>query len=332
MKRTREESVLLVNTDDKFDDDSHQNRRLKPEPTPNTISSQPAQDLTLTLTEKPQPLPPGKDEILSSLRLRRIVRENHGSCINQCVFFPSTNTLASEQDAGTASNVLATIGGPQANFYDNEHCGDHLDIMSHFVVNGVGYCKDAEELPTETPELLTCCWLHVDQDAVLAAAGTDTDIHILSVTRSEEIARLKGHTDRILDLQPHPTDVNLLLSVSDDGNVKLWHVRAKKCLCVYFVKATAAAFHPNGMSFLTSSSKGVVVDWEIPEDLLHLSQNEAVAAPVEHIDEGQQVLWSDQLHGNNYIDCIRYVDEKVLSKSVNGKVVFWDPISAEVGI
>jgi len=30
-------------------------------------------------------------------------------------------------------NMVATIGGTQLNVYDNEHGGDHLDLVSHYV-------------------------------------------------------------------------------------------------------------------------------------------------------------------------------------------------------
>lgn len=61
------------------------------------------------------------------------------------------------------------------------------------------------------------------------------------------------------------------------------------------------AFHPNGMSFVTSNAKGVIVDWEIPEDILDLSTADAMTAPLEHINEGQQISWGNKLHGNNHI-------------------------------
>jgi len=42
--------------------------------------------------------------------------------------------------------------------------------------------------------MLTCCWVHQPQDAILATAGTDKLIHILSLARSKELVRLGGHT------------------------------------------------------------------------------------------------------------------------------------------
>lgn len=79
------------------------------------------------------------------MRLRRIVKENHGSDINQVIMFPSRRTVSKEdgdiqEDLNVeATNLVATVGSAQANIYDNEHCGDHLDIMSHFVIDGQGY-------------------------------------------------------------------------------------------------------------------------------------------------------------------------------------------------
>ncbi|KAJ1676527.1 hypothetical protein EV182_008024, partial [Spiromyces aspiralis] len=116
--------------------------------------------------------------IFQNLRLRRIVRENHLSDINEIALFfyrPSEqrdvsgtsvpnkdsfncsgqNTVDPDQithgmgglsayertfdkrggvkrESDDKSNLLATVGQFQANIYDNEHCGDHLDIMSHY--------------------------------------------------------------------------------------------------------------------------------------------------------------------------------------------------------
>ena len=56
------------------------------------------------------------------LNLKRIVRENHGTPIYQAQLF---------------TNVLATVSPQQVNIYDNEHCGNHLDIMCTFVPQDV---------------------------------------------------------------------------------------------------------------------------------------------------------------------------------------------------
>ncbi|KAI9090507.1 WD40-repeat-containing domain protein [Phlyctochytrium arcticum] len=234
---------------------------------------------------------------MSSLRLRRIVRENHGGTINQCAFYRGHGTgIAPDFHP---QNLLVTVGAAQVNIYDNAHCGDHLDIMSHYVVDGRGYFADAPEGPA--PELLTCCWIHQPEDAVVATAGSDNLIRLISLARSEEICILEGHSGPILDIKVHPLDSNLLLSVSTDGTVRLWHLEAQKCLYTYQVMATTVAFHPNGLSFLTANAKGVIVDWEIPDEVIDMSEEQARGYATESIETGQMVTWADKLHGNHDI-------------------------------
>ncbi|KAI8908155.1 WD40-repeat-containing domain protein [Powellomyces hirtus] len=211
-----------------------------------------------------------KEDAFRTFRLRRIVRENHGGSINSCSFF----NVRKDRNAGDASNIMATVGAAQVNFYDNEHCGDHLDIMSHFVVGGSGYPKGETERPTE--ELKTAAWMTSEDDLVLAVAGSAGNIHLLSLTQSKELSCWEAHPEGISHLEAHPSDPNLLLSVGSGYRVRLWHVDTKKPLCEYHVKAASAAFHPNGRSFLTTGIKGLVHDWEVPEEYIGMSDDEAL--------------------------------------------------------
>lgn len=84
-----------------------------------------------------------------SMFLRRLVKENHGEPIYQCGFAPKPPgakvmahvlRLYSELNYGQdcdhgdldSSNIFCTVGGQQLNTYDSMHCGDHLDLVSHF--------------------------------------------------------------------------------------------------------------------------------------------------------------------------------------------------------
>ncbi|KAJ3155976.1 hypothetical protein HDU89_005539 [Geranomyces variabilis] len=229
-----------------------------------------------------------KDDFFHSFRLRRIVRENHGAAIHACAFFPrrEKDVPRREDDGG---NILATAGGLQVNFYDNEHCGDHLDIMSHFVVDGYGYAPGVED-PQD--ELKTLAWVPSDSDAVLAAGGSGGVIHVLSLTRSQELVRWNAHEGGITHLETHPLDGNLLLSVGKDARVRLWNLGAKRALCEYHVKAVvSAAFHPSGLTFFTSTSKGVVVQWEVPEDFIGMSDTDACRTKTRIFgEEGEALL------------------------------------------
>eukprot|EP00842_Homolaphlyctis_polyrhiza_P006845 jgi/Hompol1/74/HPOL_004284-RA len=162
-------------------------------------------DAIVSEPQLPQVEPEDAGPIFKRMALRRIIKENHGADINQCAFFIHPLRSARPDAVGHAApalgeNVLATVGGAQASFYDNEHCGDHLDIMSQFTIEDDPTCTDtipkADQQSETSNEMLTCCWLRFPQDAVLAAAGRDKKIHILSIANSAELMILEGHTVR----------------------------------------------------------------------------------------------------------------------------------------
>ncbi|CAG8586761.1 13670_t:CDS:2, partial [Dentiscutata heterogama] len=208
-----------------------------------------------------------EEQFFKNFRLRRIVKENHGHVINQLAFFFNlTNYEAPvgleykkifnklghvERNIHDSSNILAS-----ANIYDNEHCGDHLDIVSNFAVS-------SENIDLASGELLTCCWLHRDEDALLAIAGNARIIYIISLALSLTLKTLRGHTAR-------------------DATVRLWHVDRGTCLYVFETRASVIYWHPSGQSFLTGNYIGEIRIWETPnlinpsEDTLHLFEDDLI--------------------------------------------------------
>ncbi|KAF9902720.1 hypothetical protein EC991_004607 [Linnemannia zychae] len=329
LKRERDDSGAISSEEDFFTPASS----ASPAP-----SKKPKSPSTTTTTSMTDPAIPDSitsrseqlEAIFKNLRLRRIVKENHASEINQMAFclnqrhnktpFGLDHVKAFEprgavkRDSWDNSNILGTTGGPQANIYDNEHCGDHLDLMSHFLLDPAG-----EEGAEELPEMLTCCWMHQPQDAILATAGTDRVIHILSLARSKELVRLTGHNHTITDIQAHPFNDDYILSASKDGSVRMWNILTGKCLFIFEIKSSVVCFNPNteGKTFLTGGYNGEVREWSIPT--LDTEPEE----PIVVLANESRVLQSG-LHSAR-IDCIRFAKGKVLSKSVNGKIEYWDP-------
>ncbi|KAG0197657.1 hypothetical protein BGX28_008849 [Mortierella sp. GBA30] len=349
LKREREEVGAVSSEEDYFTPDSSASPGPSKKKSPPPSNQGREGSCASTITDPPTPKPSTSDlqsdgvsandhldrterleAIFKNLRLRRIVKENHSSEVNQLAFClnPRHNKTpfgldqvkefekrgAVKRDPSDNSNVLGTTGGPQANIYDNEHCGDHLDIMSHFLLDPVG-----EEGAEELPEMLTCCWMHQPQDAILATAGTDKVIHILSLARSKELIRLSGHNHTITDIQAHPSKDEYLLSASKDGSVRMWNILTGKCLLIFEIKASVVCFNPDteGRTFLTGGYNGEVREWSVP------SLDSEPEEPIVVLANESRILQSN-LHSAR-IDCIRFAGGKVLSKSVNGKVELWDP-------
>ncbi|CAG8510513.1 2408_t:CDS:2 [Ambispora leptoticha] len=268
-----------------------------------------------------------EEKIFKNFRLRRIVKENHGHDINQLAFFFNLNNygtpIGSEyrkdynkhghvvRDVGDTSNILSSVGDVQANIYDNEHCGDHLDIMSNFSL------EDESGKNFNVSELLTCCWLHRPNDALLAVAGRSKIIYIISLATSSTLRELSGHKDVITDIAKHPKDDLHLLSASNDNTVRLWNTDTSQCLYIFETSASAICWNPSGEIFLTGSYKGHILQWLVPDQSLD-SENPR------RFKEKDLVINMNELH-MDAIDCIRFVNGNVLTKSIDGKLEHWNP-------
>ncbi|KAJ2382993.1 hypothetical protein GGI05_005466 [Coemansia sp. RSA 2603] len=276
-------------------------------------------------TEDTKPLT--QEHVFKNLRLRRIVRENHNGTVAQIslMFYrpvdiglnghglggmaPYERTFDKRggaiRDATDNSNLLGTIGGSQASIFDNENCGDHLDIMSHF------------QLGTDK-QLRTCCWVRSEGDALLAVAGDDHLIHIISLAWNREIRILRGHTAPVVDLQPHPTDARLLLSVGSDQTVRVWSVFSGNCLCIYNYSATAARFYSDGSSLFTGAASGDVRQWSVPDLSSEPSE------PHQLVVSDSNLVVAGKKYTGASVDCIRFAKGNLLVKNTGGRIEYWD--------
>ncbi|CEP13765.1 hypothetical protein [Parasitella parasitica] len=251
--------------------------------------------------------------VFFDMRLRKIIRENHGQGISQLVFFlcKENNGTANVIDT---SNVLGSVGGCELSVYDNEHCGDHLDIMSNFDITPSNLKNEYKH------KLTTMCWFYKQDDVLLATAGADTMIHLLSLAFSEEIMLLKGHKDVVSDLQSHPLNNSHMLSTSQDGTIRFWDIDREKCLVIFEAKAplTVSCFHPSGTTFITGSQAGDIYEWAIPP-ITDITDNDK---PFLVSKNKARVL--SEMHGGSYIDCIRFANGNLITKSIDNQLHYWD--------
>ncbi|CAJ0639596.1 6092_t:CDS:10, partial [Entrophospora sp. SA101] len=264
------------------------------------------------------------DQMFYNFRLRRIVKENHGKNINQISLFFNLNNYEAPigpeyikkynklgyviRDVKDTSNILATVADIQASIYDNEHCGDHLDIMSNFVAG--------EHIDLETNELLTCCWLHRKDDAILAVAGTLGKIYLISLAFSLTFKTLNGHTGTITDLRKYPNDDQHLMSASRDNTVRIWHVDNGTCLYIIEINAFIICWHPTGQTFLTGNNQGEIRIWYTP------NLTETSNKPI-HLSKKNIYTKFKKIHSTQ-IDEIKFVNDSVISKSIDNKIEHWD--------
>ena len=108
------------------------------------------------------------------MEFSRLIRENHQHTIIHCQFYQFPEVPG----ATAPTNLIATVGGNQVNIYDNEHCGDFLDILSNF---------------NHSAPIGCFCWVQAREDAQFAAASGN-DIQLVSLAYSKVISVISGHS------------------------------------------------------------------------------------------------------------------------------------------
>ena len=127
--------------------------------------------------------------------------------------------------------------------YDDEHMGDNVAVVVHFI-----------NQPTEHApggDLQAATWLHAaadwaaqpQGDALLAVAGADACISVISVVEARVVRLLRGHAREVVDLAACAVRPRLLLSLARDGNLRLWDVPSEACLASIQTDATAIVSH-----------------------------------------------------------------------------------------
>ncbi|CAO3671424.1 unnamed protein product [Umbelopsis vinacea] len=153
--------------------------------------------------------------------------------------------------------------------------------------------------------------------ALIAIAGADTKIHILSLANSEELCILSGHTKTITDIRAHPQNDRHVWSTTKDGTVRLWDVEEARCLAIYQADVTVSIFHPFGTTFITAGARADFRAWQV------VGLDNTSCDPI-HVEK-KQSRFLKKMRNDSQIDCIRYVDGNLLSKSVNGGMEYCDP-------
>lgn len=185
-------------------------------------------------------------QALQHLKLKTVVKESHGTPVHNLTF----NHVS--EDCG---NLFATVGADQATIYDDSHMGDYVSVVVH-LTNEKSEHADGGELQTST--WINCkSWTeHPHGDSCLAVSGIDTAISVISVVEARVIKLLKGHTKEVICMDAVQSKPNLLLSLSKEGNLRLWDVEKETCLSSIATDAACAALALDGETLVIGTSRG----------------------------------------------------------------------------
>jgi len=258
--------------------------------------------------------------------LVRRVKEDHGQ-----VLFGLAINLYDER----WYNLFATTGANRATVYELLPDGK-IEVRQVYV-------------DEDQSESYFCCAWSVapwcEEQPLLAVAGQLGIIRVLDCVRHNVSRTLMGHGNSVNDLRFHPYQPELLLSASKDESIRLWNVAS--CVCVALFTGDSAHrgevlsldFHLDGKQFVSAGMDNAIKIWSLDQcapAIKQASNLQHQGAEAQASSRGdatgrfrsaivQLPTYSTTRIHRNYVDCVRWHGDHILSKSTHNKIVIWKP-------
>jgi polycomb protein EED len=176
-----------------------------------------------------------------------------------------------------------------------------------------------------------------DGPQFLIVAGARGVVKVINTVSKSLQTQLYGHSSDIYDLKVSPTDEWLLLSASVDESIRLWNLKSFACVAIFAGRhghreaVLSLSWHGNGDQFASSGVDQSIRLWRVQEgrteEALQASQkvaNKEERKSFQPLCVQFPYFATEKVH-LNFVDCVQFVGDMILSKSTYNIIVLWIP-------
>eukprot|EP00871_Galdieria_phlegrea_P001631 jgi/Galph1/2469/GphlegSOOS_G1104.1 len=185
-------------------------------------------------------------------------------------------------------------------------------------------------------------------DVLLLVAGEKGVIRVINVSQHRLERSLIGHGSLINSMVVHPKDSTLLATASDDESARLWNIQTGALIAIF----AGHYGHRGGVLYVdfdiledrlvtSGMDKGIKI-WSLARcrEEIQTSHRAAAANSMDGYSiqdangKRQRLLktrfvqfpiFSTFLVHDNYVDCVMFVGNFIVSKSINNRILLWQP-------